>query len=232
LFFSKVTLRTVKRAVERILGVPEGAIDADEQVVAAVRLAAEESIKEVLEREGANQEQEDQGIAQAQGGNNKRSAAAPESASKRARTADQPHQQQQQAPAAAPSSGSAGLTANEDGEYVFELAPLVRAKAYKFKKMKLIDIRKYYTDKTGAVKPTGKGISMQVAQWDELKVEFILCVLQSWCSSLFLAVLTQFRSLPERHVLTESNLGHRCRAGLALRKTFGYCYCGCIYHIA
>jgi hypothetical protein len=115
-----VTLRQIKRAVEKRLGMTEGTADA-EVYASAVREAATSALT------AAKSESEPLGQPQQQ-------------AQPRKREAESPPADQRQ-PAAKKAKTDGVPEKNADGAYLFELAPLVFAKAYKFKSFKMVDVR-------------------------------------------------------------------------------------------
>ncbi|GCA65051.1 hypothetical protein KIPB_016115, partial [Kipferlia bialata] len=56
----------------------------------------------------------------------------------------------------------------EDNEDYVDMRDMRRVTVRSFKKKVLIDIRDYYTDKAGEVKPTRKGISLRPSDWQFL----------------------------------------------------------------
>ncbi|KAJ1655058.1 hypothetical protein IWQ61_005124 [Dispira simplex] len=58
---------------------------------------------------------------------------------------------------------------NEQGDSYFELGAKRRVTVRNWKNAQLIDIREYYTDKSGSEAPGRKGISLSAAQWNTLK---------------------------------------------------------------
>ncbi|KAJ9115937.1 hypothetical protein QFC22_005080 [Naganishia vaughanmartiniae] len=58
---------------------------------------------------------------------------------------------------------------NENGEHYIELSNKRRATVREFKGSTLIDLREYYTDKSGDEKPGSKGMSLTTEQWSRLK---------------------------------------------------------------
>ncbi|GHJ90175.1 hypothetical protein NliqN6_6577 [Naganishia liquefaciens] len=58
---------------------------------------------------------------------------------------------------------------NENGENYIELSNKRRATVREFKGSTLIDLREYYTDKSGEEKPGAKGLSLTAEQWVKLK---------------------------------------------------------------
>ena len=58
---------------------------------------------------------------------------------------------------------------NDDGETMFELGKKKNVNVREFKGKVLIDIREYYEDSDGNLKPGKKGIALQVEQWEALK---------------------------------------------------------------
>jgi len=64
---------------------------------------------------------------------------------------------------------------NNEEPWVLELGNLTRVSINQFKSFTLVDIRKYYLDKsTGEQKPTQKGISLKLTEWENLKKNFEL----------------------------------------------------------
>ncbi|KAG9289108.1 hypothetical protein G9A89_022417 [Geosiphon pyriformis] len=63
--------------------------------------------------------------------------------------------------------GDRGETA--DGETYFKLNQKKRVTVRKFKNMVLVDFREYFESGDGSLKPTKKGISLQIDQWNKLK---------------------------------------------------------------
>eukprot|EP00300_Choanocystis_sp_HF-7_P002615 c11978_g1_i2.p2 GENE.c11978_g1_i2~~c11978_g1_i2.p2 ORF type:complete len:101 (-),score=29.49 c11978_g1_i2:203-505(-) len=57
----------------------------------------------------------------------------------------------------------------ENGEYAFEMDPKRRVTVRKFKGKTYVDIREFYEDKDGSLKPGKKGISLTTDQWETLK---------------------------------------------------------------
>ncbi|KAI5448913.1 hypothetical protein NCC49_005766 [Naganishia albida] len=58
---------------------------------------------------------------------------------------------------------------NDQGERYIELSNKRRATVREFKGSTLIDLREYYTDKSGDDKPGAKGLSLTADQWQTLK---------------------------------------------------------------
>ena len=58
---------------------------------------------------------------------------------------------------------------NDDGETMFEIGKKKYVNVRVFKGKVLIDIREYYEDNDGNLKPGKKGIALQVEQWEALK---------------------------------------------------------------
>ncbi len=59
---------------------------------------------------------------------------------------------------------------NDEKEAYWNLTETRRATVRKFKKMVFVDVREYYSDKDGTMKPGKKGISLTPEQWKELKL--------------------------------------------------------------
>ncbi|CAB4001206.1 activated RNA polymerase II transcriptional coactivator p15 [Paramuricea clavata] len=58
---------------------------------------------------------------------------------------------------------------NNEGEHLFQIGKKRNVNVREFKGKVLIDIREYYEDDAGNMKPGKKGISLQVDQWEALK---------------------------------------------------------------
>jgi len=58
---------------------------------------------------------------------------------------------------------------NDDEEPTFQLAKMRYVKVREFKGKVYVDIREYYNDASGDMKPGKKGISLSVEQWNTLK---------------------------------------------------------------
>lgn len=69
------------------------------------------------------------------------------------------------------SSSSPEINKEKDGSLWISLtdSELLRARVSKFKSMTLVDIRKYYKDKSGEIKPGNKGVSLTPDQWNAVK---------------------------------------------------------------
>ncbi|XP_031564530.1 activated RNA polymerase II transcriptional coactivator p15-like [Actinia tenebrosa] len=57
----------------------------------------------------------------------------------------------------------------DDGNYVFPISRNRQVSVREFKGKVLVDIREFYEDKSGDLKPGKKGISLQLEQWEKLK---------------------------------------------------------------
>ncbi|KAI8872914.1 hypothetical protein GQ42DRAFT_107812, partial [Ramicandelaber brevisporus] len=60
------------------------------------------------------------------------------------------------------------ILTNEQGEQYFDLGGMKRVTIRKFKGKQYVDIREFYTDKDGSVKPGKKGISLNGDGWTAL----------------------------------------------------------------
>merc|ERR1719163_1529432 len=62
---------------------------------------------------------------------------------------------------------------NSEGEVVFELgSKLLRVSVTSFKGKAGVDIRRFYSDKSGDILPTAKGVRLSVSEWESLCKEF------------------------------------------------------------
>ena len=73
-----------------------------------------------------------------------------------------------ESPASKKAASSVGATVNIDEDEKVYLGKMKYVSVRPFKNMILIDIREYY-EKDGELKPGKKGISLQAAQWHQLK---------------------------------------------------------------
>ncbi|XP_026720733.1 activated RNA polymerase II transcriptional coactivator p15-like [Athene cunicularia] len=68
---------------------------------------------------------------------------------------------------AKPSKVTEGQGSEEEG--MFQIGKMRYVRVSCFKGKALVDIREFYTDKEGSVKPGRKGIALSAEQWNQLK---------------------------------------------------------------
>lgn len=67
------------------------------------------------------------------------------------------------------SQGSSKAQLNDDNEYFFDLGKKRRVTIRKWKGNCYVDIREFYEDDGGALRPGKKGISLSVEQWKAIR---------------------------------------------------------------
>lgn len=68
-----------------------------------------------------------------------------------------------------PAGGASQSTTNADGDSMFMIAKKRYVTVREFKGRVMVDIREFYEDNSGDLKPGKKGICLQLDQWNALK---------------------------------------------------------------
>eukprot|EP01116_Phalansterium_solitarium_P012626 TRINITY_DN29091_c0_g1_i1.p1 TRINITY_DN29091_c0_g1~~TRINITY_DN29091_c0_g1_i1.p1 ORF type:complete len:216 (-),score=16.86 TRINITY_DN29091_c0_g1_i1:100-681(-) len=157
----KVTLKQLRRKLEVAFGTEQGSFESERERLTTI-------VQQVME-DLSNEESDEEPLsalakpkAKPSSPPTKRSKVDPESSSATKKSKRQESDDEEDSP----------IKASPDGGYFFYLdqRDLLRASVRKFKGSTYVDIRKFYTDKaSGEEKPTQKGVSMKIEQYETLK---------------------------------------------------------------